>query len=190
MDFGSPTPGLPMSPEATQKQPEAVAVRFRRPQPEDGAAMWRLVKEMGGLELNSAYFYVLYAKDFADTSIVAETEDGRLAGFVAGHRPPGRSDAVFVWQVGVAPWMRRQGLARRMLDALLVSQADDIGWLEATVSPDNAASMQLFRSIARDRKVECVETEYLGRELFPDAHEAENLFRIGPLKPEFSKDLS
>ena len=174
-----------MLPETARVQPEGIAVSFRRPRPEDGAAMWRLVREMGGLELNSAYFYVLYAKDFADTGIVAETDDGHLAGFVAGHRPPARPDAVFVWQIGVAAWMRRQGLARRMLDVLLERHAGDIAWLEATVSPDNAASMQLFRSIARDHKVECVETEYLARELFPDAHEAENLFRIGPLKPKF-----
>ena len=175
-----------MSLEATARQPQAVPVSFRRPRAADGAAMWRLVRDMGGLELNSAYFYVLYAKDFADTGVVAEAEDGRLAGFIAGHRPPERPDAVFVWQIGVAPWMRRQGLARRMIDALLAAQPDDIDWLEATVSPDNEASMQLFRSVARDRRLACHESEYLGRELFPDAHEAENLFRIGPLNTESS----
>ncbi len=179
-----------MSLEAVQQQPEPLAVSFRRPRAEDGAAMWRLVKEMGGLELNSAYFYALFAKDFADTGLVAETDDGRLAGFIAGHRPPDRPDAVFVWQIGVAPWMRRQGLARRMLDALLVAQPADIAWLEATVSPDNAASMQLFRSIARDRGVDCQEQEYLSEAMFPNSHAAENLFRIGPLTPEFSKKSS
>ncbi|MFW5815444.1 MAG: diaminobutyrate acetyltransferase [Wenzhouxiangella sp.] len=178
-----------MSPEAAQAAVEKPALQFRRPRAEDGAAMWRLVKEMGGLELNSAYFYVLFAKDFADTGIVAEGSDGRLAGFIVGHRPPQRPDAVFVWQVGVAPWMRRQGLARRMLDALLAAQPTEVRWLEATVSPDNAASMQLFRAIARDRGVECRESEYLGAELFPNSHAAENLFRIGPLDTE-SKNQS
>lgn len=143
--------------------------------------MWRLVEQMGALELNSAYFYVLFARDFADTGIVAETDDGRLAGFIVGHRPPERPDAVFVWQIGVAPWMRRQGLGRRMIDALLAGQPAAVRWLEATVSPDNPASMQLFRSVARDRGVDCRESKYLGAELFPQAHAAENLFRIGPL---------
>ncbi|TVS13947.1 MAG: diaminobutyrate acetyltransferase [Wenzhouxiangella sp.] len=179
-----------MSLETAHKRPESVVVRFRRPRAEDGAAMWRLVKDMGGLDLNSAYFYVLFARDFADTSLVAETEDGRMAGFIVGHRPPDRPDAVFVWQIGVAPWMRRQGLARRMLDALLAAQPDSIDWLEATVGPDNAASMQLFRSIARDRGVECQEFEYLGEALFPNSHAAEHLFRIGPLKPEHSNKSS
>jgi L-2,4-diaminobutyric acid acetyltransferase len=143
--------------------------------------MWRLVKDMETLELNSAYFYVLFAKDFADSGIVAETESGQLAGFIVGHHPPNRPEAVFVWQIGVAPWMRRQGLGRRMLEALLAGQPTHVRWLEATVSPDNEPSMGLFRAIARDRGADCQEQDYLAAELFPNAHEPERLFRIGPL---------
>lgn len=172
-----------MSPEAVRSVPEPVAVTFRKPRPEDGAAMWRLVQEMGGLELNSAYFYILFATDFADTSVVAETADGQLAGFIVGHRPPTRPQAVFVWQVGVAPWMRRQGLAGRLLEALLTSQPEDVRWLEASVTPDNTASMRLFRALARDRGLECREREYMGAHLFPNSHAAEQLFCIGPFKP-------
>jgi len=171
-----------MSPEAARNRPDPIAVQFRKPRPEDGAAMWRLVDDMGGLELNSAYFYVLFATDFADTGVVAETEDGQLAGFIVGHRPPTRPQAVFVWQIGVAPWMRRQGLARRLLDELIERQPEDVRWLEASVAPDNTASMRLFRALARDRGVECEEREYMGTHLFPKSHAAENLFRIGPLK--------
>ncbi len=172
-----------MSPEAARAQADPIVVQFRKPRPEDGAAMWRLVREMGGLELNSAYFYVLFATDFADTGVVAETEDGQLAGFVVGHRPPTRAEAVFVWQVGVAPWMRRQGLARSLLDELLARQPAEVSWLEASVTPDNTASTRLFRALARDRGVECRESEYMSAELFPRSHAAENLFRIGPLEP-------
>ncbi|HMA99048.1 MAG TPA: diaminobutyrate acetyltransferase [Wenzhouxiangella sp.] len=170
-----------MSPESAAAAMEAATVHFRRPRAEDGAAMWQLVSDMEMLELNSAYFYVLFAKDFADSGIVAETEDGQLAGFIVGHYPPSRPDAVFVWQIGVAPWMRRQGLGRRMLDALLAGQPPQVHWLEATVSPDNQPSMALFRAIARDRGVDCEEVDYLAAELFPNAHEPERLFRIGPL---------
>ncbi|MGY6555194.1 MAG: diaminobutyrate acetyltransferase [Wenzhouxiangella sp.] len=173
-----------MSPEAARGRPEAASLRFRKPNSQDGAAMWRLVKTMGGLELNSAYFYVLFATDFADTGVVAETEDGQLAGFIVGHRPPPRPDAVFVWQIGVAPWMRRQGLGRRLLDELLARQASDCSYLEATVSPDNTASLNLFRALARDRGLNCREQEFMGEALFPNAHDAEHLLRIGPLKSE------
>jgi len=176
-----------MSPEAAARQEASIAVTFRRPCAEDGAAMWRLVKEMGTLELNSAYFYVLFARDFGETGVVAETVDGHLAGFVVGHHPPARPDAVFVWQIGVAPWMRRQGLGRRMLEALVARQSGHVQWLEATVSPDNEPSMGLFRSFADDRGVDCSESDYLEARLFPGAHEAERLFRIGPLKASGSQ---
>jgi L-2,4-diaminobutyric acid acetyltransferase len=167
-----------MSPEAatsTMRQPH-----FRAARPADGAAMWRLVGEMGGLEQNSGYFYVLFCKDFADTCVVAEV-DGELAGFVLGHRPPARPDSVFVWQVGVAPWMRRQGLAGRLLEALLAQQQPPARWLEATVSPDNSASRSLFRALARKLDTRCDERAFLDATLFPVSHEAEDLFRIGPL---------
>src|SRR5690625_423188 len=107
-----------MLPETINSPADSPQPVFRKAQPQDGARMHALVKEMGGLELNTAYFYVLYCMDFADTCVVAEV-DGKLAGFVLGHRPPARPDTVFVWQVGVAPFMRRQGMARRLLDAVL-----------------------------------------------------------------------
>src|SRR5699024_8751408 len=100
-------------PEQASAQSQPV---FRQARAEDGGRMYELVREMGGLELNTAYFYVLFCIDFADTCVVAEV-DGKLAGFVLGHRPPQRPDTVFVWQVGVAPFMRKQGMARRLLEA-------------------------------------------------------------------------
>ena len=62
---------------------------FRKPTLEDGAAIWHLVKTTGRLDLNSAYLYLLLARDFADTCVVA-AEGERLVGFVSGYRPPGR----------------------------------------------------------------------------------------------------
>lgn len=167
-----------MSPEAAQVDSQA---QFRRARPEDGARMYELVRDMGGLELNTAYFYVLFCIDFADTCVVAEV-DGKLAGFVLGHRPPKRPDAVFVWQVGVAPFMRKQGLARRLLDAF-VEQNPDARWLEASVTPGNTASRKLFRSFARDHGVDCAVKDFMRAEHFPDGHEPEELFRIGPFQP-------
>lgn len=166
-----------MSPESADRLVR-LEPTFRRAEPSDGKAMYELVKEMGGLELNTAYFYILFCIDFADTCVVAEV-DGKLAGFVLGHRPPNRPDAIFVWQVGVAPWMRKQGLARRLLEAF-IEQNPDARWLEASVIPDNTASRKLFKSVARDRGVDCEISDYMPAELFPGGHEAEDLFRIGP----------
>ncbi len=176
-----------MSPEAARVQADPV-VKFRLAVPSDGAPMWALVKEMGGLELNSAYFYVLFCTDFADSCVVAEV-DGVLAGFVVGYRPPARSESIFVWQIGVAPWMRRQGLAGRLLEALLDQQHPPVRWLEATVTPDNEASRSLFRALARKRQTGCEERAFMDASLFPVSHEAEDLFYIGPLTPHSSPEV-
>jgi L-2,4-diaminobutyric acid acetyltransferase len=175
-----------MSPEAAAIR-SSPALQFRAPRADDGAAMWSLVREIDGLELNSAYFYVLFCVDFAQTCAVAEV-DGRLAGFVLGHRPPQRPDTVFVWQIGVASWMRRQGLAGRLLEALLARQSPPARWLEATVAPDNTASARLFRGFARDHAVACEDADFMAAELFPGDHPAERLFRIGPLPPHTTQE--
>lgn len=155
---------------------------MRRTRLGDGAAIWSFVAEHGGLELNTAYAYLVLADDFADTCVVAE-QDGTLVGFVLGYRPPTRPDTLFVWQVGVAPTQRGQGLARRMILDLLDRNAPEVSWLESTVTPDNAASRRLFRSIAQARNTECHVSEYLTPDHFPGHgdHEAEERFRIGPL---------
>lgn len=142
--------------------------------------MWRFVRDHGGLELNTGYAYIVFGEHHAATSLVAYDDAGILRGFVLGYRPPTRPDALFVWQVGVDPATRGQGLARRMLLRLL-DDSDDVRWLEATVTPSNDASQFLFRSVARDLGVPCDVRAYLTSDVFPEhGHEAEQLFRIGP----------
>lgn len=190
-----------MLPETTKprhtQQPAAAPgsgrLTLRRPRTADGARLWRLVREMGGLELNSAYFYLLYCRDYADCSLIAEA-DGQLAGFVLGHLPPERSEALFVWQIGVAPPMRQRGVGQQLLDGLIDgrdphSRHDRHRWryLEASVSPDNRASRQLFRALAERRQVPCQVGPYLGAEQFPEKHPREDLLRIGPF-PLFDLD--
>jgi L-2,4-diaminobutyric acid acetyltransferase len=162
--------------------PEPIPVRLRPPQVEDAAAIWRLLTEIGDLERNSAYAYLLLCSHFADTGVVAVTDRGDIVGFVLGYRPPTRPDSVFVWQVGVAPPGRGQGLAGRMLDHLLARPGcADARYLSATVEPDNAASLALFHGFARRRGVACTTTSGFTQVLFPEQHADENLLRIGPL---------
>lgn len=157
------------------------ALVFRVPNKADAVAMWQFTQTPGGLEANSAYAYLLLADHFRDTCMVAEL-DGRIVGFVAGYRPPTHPDAYFVWQVGVHPDGRGRGIASRMLDAVVDRQTTPVRFLEATVTPSNDASRRLFRSFAERRGVECVIASGFEPGDFPDGHEAEELFRIGPLQ--------
>lgn len=162
----------------------AGGIRFRSPAPEDGADLWRLVRDAGTLELNSPYTYILMASHFAGTCLLAEAEDADAPlGLVIAYRPPTHPDAVFVWQVAVSPAARGRGLGRRLLETLVERlRPAGVRFLEATVTPDNEASRALFRSVAREAGVPCRVEEFMTEDLFPEAHEAEELFRIGPFE--------
>jgi len=161
-------------------QPQT-ALRFRAAQRGDGAALWQLVKAAGTLELNSAYFYLLFAEHFGATCLIAE-QNGVLVGGVIAYRPPTETDAVFVWQIGVAPAARGQGLGRQLLHELLqLPGCKDVRWLLATVAEDNLASQRLFHGFARARGVNCETQAFFSSDLFPESHTAEPLLRIGPL---------
>ncbi|MEZ6132584.1 MAG: diaminobutyrate acetyltransferase [Planctomycetaceae bacterium] len=151
--------------------------------PSDGPGIWRLVRDSGVLDENSAYLYLLLCRDFSDTCLVAE-RDGRLAGFVTAYRPPDEPEVLFIWQVAVAPAARRQGVALQMLTELV----DRVGrsslrFIEATVAPSNSASRQLFASLARtlDVPLTIVPEEGFTQNDFPSGdHEPEPRVRIGP----------
>ncbi|MFJ5778456.1 diaminobutyrate acetyltransferase [Streptomyces sp. NPDC093094] len=155
-----------------------------RPAVSDGAALWRLAKESGNLDLNSSYSYLLWCRDFAGTSAVARGDAGEPVGFVTGYLRPDRPGTLLVWQVAVDPGHRGRGLAARLLDGLVARVAAEraVVRVETTVTPGNSASERLFTSFAA-RHGARVEREVLfDRTQFPDGpHDPEVLYRIGPL---------
>ncbi|MCA9541855.1 MAG: diaminobutyrate acetyltransferase [Myxococcales bacterium] len=158
-------------------------ITLRHPSRGDGPAIWALVQTMEQLESNSCYAYLLLATHFGDTCLVAEA-DGRLVGFVAAYRPPKRPDVIFVWQIGVHAEARGQGLGGRLLNALIAQPACRTAThLEATVAHSCKASQHLFSRFAKARGTPCHRGRgFAATDFGPLAHEAETLFRIGPLR--------
>ncbi|WNM34304.1 diaminobutyrate acetyltransferase [Streptomyces sp. Li-HN-5-11] len=158
--------------------------RIERPAVADGAALWRLAKDSGTLDLNSSYSYLLWCRDFAATSAVARGAGGEPVGFVTGYVRPDQPHTLLVWQVAVDAAHRGRGLAARLLDGLTARVAAERGLttVETTITPGNTASERLFTSYAA-RHGATVEREVLFQaERFPDGpHDPEVLYRIGPL---------
>ena len=159
-----------------------VTLTVRKPALGDAADIHQLVVDGGTLEANSGYAYVLLCSHFAATSLVAEAE-GELLGFVTGYRPPSHPDSVFVWQIGIASHARGRGLASILLDRLVALPAcADVQYLEATVTPSNEPSKNLFLGFARRHGVPCRVRDGFAATVFPDeCHESEQLYQIGPL---------
>lgn len=155
-------------------------VQLRRPSVEDGQALWRIARDSGVLDLNSSYTYLLWCRDFSATSVVA-TVDGEPAGFVTGYLRPDASETVMVWQVAVDAEHRGHRLAGRMLDQLVADLAPAVSRMETTITPDNEASIRLFSSFAAAHGARVEREPVFDSTLFPDGHQTEVLFGIGPL---------
>ncbi|MBB5999236.1 MULTISPECIES: diaminobutyrate acetyltransferase [Nocardiopsidaceae] len=158
---------------------------LQEPTVADGPDLWRLARD-SGLDMNSPYAYTLWSRDFAATSVIARDSEHNPRGFVTGFVRPAYPETYFLWQVGVDPGFRGRRLARRMLDHIGDRIAElGLTYLEATVTPDNAASRALFESFARSRECTAVWSPLFGSEHFPaddgEGHEPEDLVRIGPL---------
>ncbi len=152
------------------------------PTVDDGAEIWRIARDSQTLDLNSSYSYLLWCRDFARTSLVARDENGGPVGFVTGYVRPELPGTLVIWQVAVDHSHRGRGLAATMLDELAQrAAAAGVRRVETTITPDNEASHRLFTSFG-ERHGATVEREVLFHDgQFPDGHDSEVLYRIGPL---------
>ncbi|MEU0672386.1 diaminobutyrate acetyltransferase [Streptomyces sp. NPDC006172] len=159
-------------------------LQIDRPTVADGAALWRIAKDSGTLDLNSSYSYLLWCRDFAGTSAVARAEDGTPVGFITGYARPEDPHTLLVWQVAVDAAYRGRGLAAALLDGLVsrVTAERPVTALETTISPGNTASERLFTSFAARHGADVTREVLFGADQFPDGpHDPEVLYRIGPL---------
>lgn len=144
--------------------------------------MFTLVKNTNVLDVNSAYSYLMWGKYFSKTSIIAEVEN-ELVGFISGFIQPSAPDTLFVWQVAVDESQRGKGLATKLLKKLLHQlENDNIRYVEATVTPSNLASANLFKGLANKLNTQCEISTCFSSTQFPDSsHEDELTYRIGPI---------
>ena len=158
-------------------------VRLAMPAIGDASEVANLVRSCPPLDHNSTYAYLLLCHHFRDTCVIARGGD-RIVGFVSAYRiPTPPSDRIFVWQVAVHPDWRGRGLAKSMLEELLVRpHCRDVRWLETTIGPSNRASESLFRGLARRCRTKIATTALFDRAHFrDDVHEDEVLYRVGPI---------
>ena len=163
-------------PSNAQGPPEPV---LRRPTPEDGAAIWALVRDCRPLDENSMYCNLIQCDHFADTCVVAELA-GEVVGWISGHIKPGAGDTLFIWQVAVSPRARGYGLGTRMLAEIMDREVcDDVTRMETTITRDNDASWALFRRFAKSRGGRLTDAPYFTAEdHFANSAKTEHLVTI------------
>ena len=146
-----------------------------------------MAKQAGTLELNSPYCYNLIATHFNQSSV----HDNNPIGFLSGYFLPGAPHELFVWQIGLLPQYQGHGLAKHMILSLLNREScKKVTTLKATISPSNAASLSLFKKIAKETQSLLTITPYFSSEDFPVAHEEEPLITIGPFNQYKNQEVS
>lgn len=165
-----------------------MAITFSRPQLEDGMHIYRLVQNCPPLDLNSSYLYFLQASHFSETCLLAKDHNHQAIGWVSGYLHPQDRNTFFVWQVAVSEAARGQGLAKKMLLALLERPSlRHVNAITTTISPSNLASQNVFKSAARAFDWQIQTEDFLTEAHFMgESHEAEPLYRLtrsdlGPL---------
>lgn len=165
--------------QLVRKRPDQIT--YRAPRTEDGAAVWRLVKSCEPLDENSLYCNLLQCDHFADTCVAAErSSDGAIVGWISGYTLPDDPQTLFIWQVAVDKRAQGQGIAKKMLSALLSRPVcKEVRRLKTTITPDNDASWALFRSFARNQAAELASEPYFRKDdHFDGAHATEHMVTI------------
>ena len=158
-------------------------VVLRHPVLEDGTAVFDLVDACKPLDLNSHYLYLLQCSHFASSCVVA-TWHGEPVAWVSGYIPPNRTDTFFVWQVAVGEKARGLGLGKKLITWVLAQQKG-IQKIHTSITPDNAASWGLFKSLARDWGSDLTSRDWFDKQShFGGRHNTEVLVEIAlPTSP-------
>jgi ribosomal protein S18 acetylase RimI-like enzyme len=122
-------------------------VEIRRVRPGDAALFDRVAPDVFDEPIDAARL-AAYLREPNHHMLVA-VRDGEVVGQCAGvvYRHPDKPAELFIDEVGVTPALHRQGIARRMLDAML-ALGKTLGCEEAWVGtePDNGPARGLYES--------------------------------------------
>ncbi len=152
---------------------------LRRPDAEDGAEIWELVRACKPLDENSMYCNLIQCDHFRDTCIVAEHHD-EIVGWISAYIRPDDPETLFVWQVAVGEQKRGTGLGLKMLKRLLARDAcHSVRRIQTTITRDNRPSWTLFRKFARHIDAGLRSDAYFTKaEHFRDRHGTEHMVTI------------
>ena len=108
----------------------------------------------------TALLQPLFLENFASTSLVAEDDEGGLAGFLVGFPSVDDPTSAYVHFIGVAPRHRGAGLGRRLHDAFADRMsARGAECVRCVTSPVNEASIAFHQHIGFD--IESRDEEYV-----------------------------
>ena len=127
---------------------DPAGIRFRRPTEADYPTMVRVVDDWWGGRKVDVLLPRLWLQHFTGTSWLAETEDGRLAGFLIGFHSPDHADVAYCRLIGTNPNLRLRGLGRALYERFFEdARAAGRHEVRAITWPGNRASIAFHRAL-------------------------------------------
>jgi ribosomal protein S18 acetylase RimI-like enzyme len=128
-----------------------VAVGYRRPIEDDHRTIVGLVDEWAGGKRVHDALPRLWFRHFASSSLIAETADGRLAGFLIGFMSPERPGEAVIVCLAVAPNLRRRGVGRGLVERFAAdASARGASRVVTAVWPGDPAAIAFHRGVGFD----------------------------------------
>ncbi len=132
-------------PDATRQQ---VPLTVRPAGPSDHRRIVAVIDDWWGGRAMADLLPRLFLDHFASTSLVADTEDGTLAGFLVGFLSPDQPGTAYVHFVGVAPEYRRGGLAADLYERFFsLARAAGAVQVQAVTAPLNEGSQRFHQAL-------------------------------------------
>ena len=123
-------------------------IAFRRPTEGDYNAIVRVVDDWWGGRNLSKLLPRLWLQHFTGTSWLAESADGRIAGFLIGFLSPDHPDTAYCHMIATNPNLRRHGLGLALYEHFFDdARAAGRSVVQAVTWPGNRVSVDFHRSI-------------------------------------------
>jgi GNAT superfamily N-acetyltransferase len=123
-------------------------VSFRRPTEADHLPLVRVIDEWWAGRRLRHLLPRLWLQHFTGTSWIAETADGRLAGFLIGFISPDHPDEAYIHLVATHPSRRRQGLGRALYERFFDDvRGHGVRRVTAVTWPGNKVSLAFHRRL-------------------------------------------
>jgi predicted GNAT superfamily acetyltransferase len=134
--------------------PDVQGIRFRRPTEADYPAISRVIDDWWGGRRMDVLLPRLWLQHFTGTSWLAETDDGRLAGFLIGFLSPDQPDVAYCHMIATNPNLRLHGVGRALYERFFAEgRAAGRQRVVAVTWPANRASLAFHRALGFDVEV-------------------------------------
>ena len=127
---------------------EPDGIRFRRPTEADYQALAAVIEDWWDGRKVDALLHRLWLQHFTGTSWLAESDDGRLAGFLIGFLSPDHPDTAYCHLVATNPNLRRRGLGRSLYERFFDdARRGNRSRVTAVTWPANRASIAFHEAL-------------------------------------------